>query len=494
MAPAIRIGRMGCTGKGSFVWLNGRDQEMYRHALLLAAALMVCAGSTPAQNADTVDGFDAYSTPHANALLALDGSGHFPVSVIPDDSIPGGKLKPGAVTAGRLADNSVTSSKITNGAILGEDIGIPLLMGGSRNGYLIGCFNSSSGSATSGVTGYSTAATGATRGVVGASNSTAGKGVYGVAKAASGLTYGVYGESNSTDGIGVFGYATAATGYATGLYGRSNSPSGRGVFGYNGYSRNEGYLAGAAYGAKGWNYDSQNYGFLGGPSHGVYGYNGDTGNYGLLGGYNGAYGESYTTAAAIMGANATPNASAKAIYGYCPSGYGGYFAGNLYASGTFTCPDKQFKIDHPLDPENMYLEHACVESSERKNVYDGTVVLDARGEAWIELPDWFEALNCDFRYQLTPIGAPAPNLYIAQKIANGCFAIAGGVPGMEVSWQVTGVRQDPYALAHPLQVEVEKPETERGYYLHPDVYGVPETLGIDWALDPKGMTEMSTQR
>jgi hypothetical protein len=51
-----------------------------------------------------------------------------------------------------------------------------------------------------------------------------------------------------------------------------------------------------------------------------------------------------------------------------------------------------------------------------KNVYDGVVVLDNKGKAEIEIPDWFGTLNKDFRYQLTAIGAPGPNLYIAEKI------------------------------------------------------------------------------
>jgi hypothetical protein len=54
-----------------------------------------------------------------------------------------------------------------------------------------------------------------------------------------------------------------------------------------------------------------------------------------------------------------------------------------------------------------------------KNVYDGIVVLDHKGKAEIDLPDWFGALNKDFRYQLTAIGAPGPNLYIAEEISDG---------------------------------------------------------------------------
>lgn len=42
---------------------------------------------------------------------------------------------------------------------------------------------------------------------------------------------------------------------------------------------------------------------------------------------------------------------------------------------------------------------------------------------------------------------------------------------VKVSWQVTGVRQDAYAKAHPLVVEQDKPVAERGYYLHPELFG-----------------------
>jgi len=115
-----------------------------------------------------------------------------------------------------------------------------------------------------------------------------------------------------------------------------------------------------------------------------------------------------------------------------------------------------------------------------KNVYDGVVVLDAFGEATVELPDWFDVLNKDFRYQLTAIGAPGPNIYIAEKITNNRFKIAGGTSGMEVSWQITGIRQDVYAKTHRIQVEVEKEGKERGKYLTPKEHGMPETLGIDY--------------
>ena len=38
------------------------------------------------------------------------------------------------------------------------------------------------------------------------------------------------------------------------------------------------------------------------------------------------------------------------------------------------------------------------------NVYNGNVTTDANGDATVILPDYFEALNRDFLYQLTVIG------------------------------------------------------------------------------------------
>jgi hypothetical protein len=147
--------------------------------------------------------------------------------------------------------------------------------------------------------------------------------------------------------------------------------------------------------------------------------------------------------------------------------------GNLTVTGAITAGVKDFKIDHPLDPTNKYLYHSSVESSEMMNIYTGNAILDNSGEAVVSLPKWFEALNADFRYQLTAVGAAAPNLHVDQEIANHRFSIAGGAPGMKVSWQVTGVRHDAYAKAHPLAVEVRKSDKERGHYLHPDAYGAP---------------------
>jgi hypothetical protein len=115
-----------------------------------------------------------------------------------------------------------------------------------------------------------------------------------------------------------------------------------------------------------------------------------------------------------------------------------------------------------------------------KNIYDGVVRLDANGEATATLPDYFEALNRDFCYQLTPIGASSPNLHIAEEIRENRFKIAGGKADTKVSWQVTGTRHDSFAEQHRIPVEEEKPSQERGKFLHPEEHAQPESMGIDF--------------
>jgi hypothetical protein len=130
--------------------------------------------------------------------------------------------------------------------------------------------------------------------------------------------------------------------------------------------------------------------------------------------------------------------------------------GNLSVQGIIKSGGS-FRIDHPLDPENKYLYHSFVESPDMKNIYDGVVILGANGEAVVELPEWFESLNKDFRYQLTAMGAAAPDLHVAEEVNRNRLKIAGGNAGMKVSWSVTGIRQDAWANEHRIPVEEEKP-------------------------------------
>jgi hypothetical protein len=176
----------------------------------------------------------------------------------------------------------------------------------------------------------------------------------------------------------------------------------------------------------------------------------------------------------------------ECIFVCVPLNYAGDFQGNIFVGGALYGSAAVTSIDHPTDPANKYLLHSSVQSSDMKNIYDGVVTLDASGEAVIQMPEWFGALNRDFRYQLTCIGGFAP-VYIAGEMANNQFKIGGGKEGMKISWQVTGIRQDAWAQAHRTPVELEKPDREKGFYLHPELYGAAEEQGMLWARNPEMM-------
>lgn len=163
-----------------------------------------------------------------------------------------------------------------------------------------------------------------------------------------------------------------------------------------------------------------------------------------------------------------PNSLYPVLFG-CPGcppvnvrQFEGYFYVNiLQADQLQVFGPKSFRIDHPLEPDR-YLQHAAIESDRVMNLYDGVVTLDAAGEATVTLPEWFEAVNRDFRYQLTALGAPAPGLYIARELADGSFSIAGGPPGGRVSWQVSGERNDAYMQENPFVLEPLKSDSPPG--------------------------------
>ncbi len=171
----------------------------------------------------------------------------------------------------------------------------------------------------------------------------------------------------------------------------------------------------------------------------------------------------------------------------------GFFNGNILVNGGVTSAAISRIIDDPIDPGNKYIYHSSVESPDMKNIYDGVVSLDATGEATVVMPEWFGALNRDFRYQLTCVGGFAP-IYIAEELANNEFKISGGRAGMKVSWQVTGIRQDAWANAHRTPVEVDKNERERGFYLAPELFGAPAEKSVVWARHPEMMKRLQNMR
>jgi hypothetical protein len=406
----------------------------------------------------------------------------------------------------------------------------------ASSGNTYGMYGRASSSSGIGVFGEATATSGSTRGVVGRSSSTSGVGVLGEATATTGSVYGVQGRSSSSSGAGVFGEATATTGSVYGVQGRSSSTSGVGVFG------EATATTGSVYGVQGRSSSTSGVGVFGeatattGSVYGVQGRASSTSGVGVFGEATAASGNTYgivgrassTSGVGVLGeATATtgntygglfqnPSSSGIGVYGYAqattgtnfgvvgrsesPSGrgvvgvaeastgtnygvlgrtnssangWGVYAGGRLGASGT-----KSFQIDHPLRPETHFLNHFCIEAPEPYNLYRGTVTLDAQGEAWVQLPDYFEAINRDASYHLTPIGAAMPNLHVAVEIQGNRFKIAGGAPFKKVSWEVKAVRNDPWVQQYGYQTEQEKPKEYQGLYLHPELYGQPKERGI----------------
>lgn len=185
----------------------------------------------------------------------------------------------------------------------------------------------------------------------------------------------------------------------------------------------------------------------------------------------------------VLGSHA---GSGWGIYGTSGSGgLAGQFAGDVSVIGTLSKSGGSFKIDHPQDPENMYLSHSFVESPDMKNIYDGVVTLNRQGQAFVTLPSYFNALNQEFRYQLTCIGGYAP-VYIAAEIESSTnaqqFAIAGGTPGLKVSWQVTGIRHDAWANQNRIPTEELKEPKNQGKYLNPEAFNQPKEKGINYIL------------
>ena len=333
--------------------------------------------------------------------------------------------------------------------------------------------------------GYFTAKGASGRGVYGEATKTGAVENYGGYFTAAGdQGRAVYGEATGSDGIGVYGEATGGgkaghfegdvhvngnvdivTNSSTTSLEVTNSSSMLG-WAVHGHSNNSIGIYGSSsgyYAVKGENINTGNIGTLGGNENGVYGTHAGSTNSGSLG----------SASAGVRGSSS----NGYGVYGISSTGYAGFFQGNVHITGSLSKGSGSFKIDHPLDPENKYLQHSFVESPDMMNVYNGNVVLDKKGGALIKLPEYFEVLNVDFRYQLTCIGGFAP-VYIAEEISNNHFKIAGGKADMKISWQVTGIRQDAFAKANRIVVEQAKSIEERGYYLYPAAYGFGEDKSI----------------
>jgi hypothetical protein len=363
-------------------------------------------------------------------------------------------------------------------------------------------------------------------GVVGLTSSTAGFGVYGFANNTAGTAIGVNGGSSAAKGTGVYGsgangvvgLSTVCCTFAGGTFTGYSAPNNSGLVGETGL---------IAHGGHG---DTQDTGSAGGDGIVTYGGSGQalfsgTGGNGIVafggngfgdigdgsgGSFTGAdgsfqngdgvdaFGGSGVGVVAVGGDGNSSNGTTAgdgidAYAGNDSLAVAGYFVGDVLITGNMSASSKNFKIDHPRDPENKYLVHASVESSEMMNIYTGNVTTDGDGQATVALPKWFEALNGDFRYQLTAIGQFAQAI-VSAEISNSRFSIRTDKPNVKVSWQVTAVRHDAYAKAHPMVVEEANGEKLRGFYIHPELFGAPAEKQIERARHPQTMKRANAMR
>ena len=402
----------------------------------------------------------------------------------------------------------------------------------ATSGSTYGVWGESSSPTGRGVLGYATAASGINYGVYGRSDSPQGTGVhgwntavsgstayavwgeaasnqaravFGDATAAAGPSFGMYGRAASTTGTGVRGEATAVTGNAVGVVGTTASTSGTGVLGdaLASTGANIGVLARTASSSGvGLRAENTSTSGISGSGHALEVVGNVPGGDSLVVQANGT-GNAWAIRARSAGSSVlnaeltTAGVTGDTIYASVNSANGragrfinlaggeaARFDGNVNVSGTLSKGGGSFKIDHPLDPANKYLLHSFVESPDMMNVYNGNITTDRNGHATVELPDWFETLNRDFRYQLTVVGTFAQAI-VSKKVAQNRFEIRTNVPQVEVSWQVTGIRQDAWAERNRIPVELDKAGAERGKFLHPEAHGQPADKRIGAIAETK---------
>ena len=376
--------------------------------------------------------------------LTIEGGGGTTVSSNGNTITITGGGSSGTGIQGIQNTNSTLDISNPNGPTATVNVKVPLTLRGSTTDYLLKAINTGNGH---GIMGQSTGV-----GVYGLSDNY--YGVYGNSPGGAGVVgtsnswVGVYGESNSQAGV----WGKSATG--TGVYAESTDGYGMYAKSINGQGLHS--ESNTDYGIVGITHGSS------AEYAGVYGGSTNLEPWGMLGSTCGVLGDN--------GSNS--------------DFFAGYFHGDVYVTGDLSVSGtKDFKIDDPLDPANKYLIHSCVESPDRMNIYNGNITTDASGSAMVELPGYFEVLNIDYRYQLTIIGQFAQAM-VENKIQNNHFTIKTDKPNVEVSWQVTGVRNDPYAKQNPFVVEKEKESFAKGKYLSPELYGQPEEMRIGYVKNP----------
>ena len=438
------------------------------------------------------------------AVLAglLGGMGAWAASAVarisPVDAAAGSSLIIGSTTNNAGTSNTTLTTASSGTALLVTQNGSGTALRGSAvgPGSIAGFFTANNGTGVSGVTG-----TPNSYGVFGQNNGAAG--TAGAIRAAGGNNHGLVATTGSnakhaivatnSSGSGPFSAAIQANGGQNhGILASTDHSSGYAVSAVNNGAVGTAIVGTASGGTGVRGGASSGTGVVGvsSSSIGVYGVSSSgTGVFGASTGI-GVYGSSSGSWSGYFNGDARVlndfQAGGNASVGDVANGYL-YVYGDLTANGTISANIKSFKIDHPAAPADKYLVHYSTESNEVLNLYSGTVTLDPAGEATVELPTWFGLLNSDVRYQLTPIGSFSP-LFIKSEVADGRFTIGGGNAAQKVSWQLTARRSDPYMQAHDAPVEVPKTGTERGTYIHPELYGQPADKRVNWVVHDKTPT------
>jgi len=432
------------------------------------------SGTYPAPTVDGLQGRSVASTaPTSSQVLAWTGSAWAPTNDGLDLPFSASVSSSGAlislINTGTSYGLSASATGTSGRGVYGH--------ASSTTGTAYGGYFETESTTGIGVFGFADAGTGQNFGVRGETDSSSGRAVYGSANSLTGSTYGGNFQNLSSSGIAVYGKETSQTGTTYGGYFESSGPTGRGVYAINHST------SGTNYGVYGVSNSIDGYGLLGytpatsGNCIGVGAQSDSPSGYGVLGV------ASTSTGINVGGFFTTNSGSGYGVYARnTANNYGVFAEGDIGCSGS-----KFFVIDDPLDPDNKFLNHACAEGPEPLNVYRGNTVLDSRGEAWVQLPDYFELINKDPSYQLTCVGGQA-NVYVAQEVSQNRFKIAGGRQGLKVSWQVTGVRNDRWERAHPRPVEEDKKGPQRGHYLSPELYGLPRERAIVYRPGDSGTT------
>ncbi len=357
--------------------------------------------------------------------------------------------------------------------------------------------------------GFNFATTGNGAGIWAESASSTGSGIRARATATSGLNYGGHLETSSSTGVALYAQSTSAIGNPVAVYGSVSSTSG-----LSGY-----FLGGSCYFntkvgiglSTPLNYftvlDSRTTGVVLGDNFTGTGGSATSGPAGVTGQASESNAGAFSSG--VRGYSLSSTFNGVGVLGYhAHSGYGifgktgnsagfaGYFDGKVQVVGNLSKGGGSFKIDHPLDPKNKYLSHSFVESPDMMNIYNGNIVTDQDGYATVTLPEWFETLNRDFRYQLTVIDESDAGWTLAKvvrKVHKNQFTIRTNYPNVEVSWLITGVRQDNFANANRIPVEEDKESWNKGRYLHPAAFGASEELAVTYQRDEKGNPVAATR-